>query len=135
MNKENLSVFPTNDPLPDEFAKNFIGQAYLTMLTQKGVIIGNVTFEPGCRNNWHIHHKGGQILLVTGGKGYYQAWGSEVITLYPGDIVEIPAETKHWHGATQGSWFCHLAIEIPAEDSSNEWLEPVDASEYMRIGQ
>ncbi|MFV0551587.1 MAG: hypothetical protein ACK5L6_06680 [Anaerorhabdus sp.] len=71
MSKENLSVFLTNDPLLDEFAKNFIGQAYLTMLTQKGVIIGNVTFELGCRNNWHIHHKGGQILLVTGGKGYY----------------------------------------------------------------
>lgn len=133
--KESLSSFELGNELPEEVAKYFVGKAYLNMLTQKSVSIENVTFEPGCRNNWHIHHSGGQILLVTGGKGYYQAWGSEVIPLYPGDVVEIPAETKHWHGATQDSWFCHLAIEIPVEGSSNEWLESVDSDEYSRISQ
>jgi len=90
------------------------------MLTTKGVPIGNVTFEPGCRNNWHIHHKGGQILLVTGGRGYYQEWGKEAIELQPGDVVNIPPEVKHWHGAASDRWFSHLAVEVPAEGGSNE---------------
>ncbi|MEG0076766.1 cupin domain-containing protein [Anaerorhabdus sp.] len=128
-----LSSFERGDELPEEFAQFFKGKAYLNMLTTKGVSIGNVTFEPGCRNNWHIHHKGGQILLVTGGKGYYQAYGSEPLLLQEGDVVEIPAETKHWHGATSESWFCHLAIEIPAQGSSNEWLEEVNDLQYKQV--
>ena len=115
------------------YAKYFIGQSYLNMLTTKGVPIGNVTFEPGCRNNWHIHHKGGQILLVTNGRGYYQEWGKPAQELHPGDVVYIPAEVKHWHGAAHDSWFTHLAIEIPAEGSSNEWLEEVSEAEYSKL--
>lgn len=103
------------------------------MLTTTGVAIGNVTFEPGCRNNWHIHHKGGQILLVTNGRGYYQEWGKPVQELKPGDVVNIPPEVKHWHGAAKDSWFCHLAIEVPAKDASNEWLEPVSDEDYLKL--
>jgi len=124
------SIFPKGDPLPEQFSKYFIGTAYLKMLTTAGVPIGNVTFEPGCRNNWHIHHKGGQILLVTGGRGWYQAWGESARELHPGDVVEIPAEVKHWHGAAKDSWFSHLALEVPAVGGSNEWLEPVTDEEY-----
>lgn len=99
----------------------------------KGVGVCNVTFEPGCRNNWHIHHKGGQILLVTDGQGYYQEWGKEAVLLKPGDVVNIPSEVKHWHGATKDSWFSHIAIEIPAQGASNEWLEPVDDDQYLSL--
>jgi len=124
------NIFPKGGPLPEQFEKYFTGKAYLKMLTTAGVPIGNVTFEPGCRNNWHIHHKGGQILLVTGGCGWYQAWGESPRELHPGDVVEIPAEVKHWHGAAKGSWFSHLAVEVPAVDTSNEWLEPVTDEAY-----
>ena len=103
---------------------------YLNMLTTERVPIGNVTFAPGCRNNWHIHHKGGQILLVTGGRGYYQEWGQPARELRTGDIVNIPPEVKHWHGAAKDSWFQHLAVEVPAEGASNEWLEPVSDEAY-----
>lgn len=130
--KNNL-VFPLGDKLPEEFGKNFIGQAHLKMLTTQGVSIGNVTFEPACRNNWHIHHKGGQILLVTAGTGYYQEWGKPVQKLHAGDVVNIPAEIKHWHGATKDSFFSHLAIEVPAEGASNEWLEPVTDDVYLQL--
>lgn len=127
-------IFSIGDKLPDKFSQYFTGQAYLNMLTTAGVPIGNVTFEPGCRNNWHIHHKGGQILLVTGGRGYYQEWGQEAIELRPGDVVNIPPEVKHWHGAACDSWFSHLAVEVPAEGNSNEWLEPVDDDEvYSKL--
>ena len=126
-------IFPKGNPLPDQFAMYFKGKAYLNTLTASGVTIFNVTFEPGCRNNWHIHHKGGQILLVTGGRGLYQAWGEPARELYPGDVVEIPAEVKHWHGAARDSWFSHLAIEIPAVGGSNEWLEPVTDKEYNTL--
>jgi quercetin dioxygenase-like cupin family protein len=119
--------------LLEKFSKYFIGQAYLNMLTTTGVPIGNVTFEPGCRNNWHIHHKGGQILLVTEGRGWYQQWGKEPQELHLGDVVNIPAEVKHWHGAASDSWFAHLAVEVPAEGSSNEWLEPVTDEEYGKL--
>ncbi|MGG7142054.1 cupin domain-containing protein [Clostridium nigeriense] len=115
----------------DAFSQYFIGQSYLKMLTTEGVNIANVTFEPGCRNNWHIHHKGGQILLVTAGTGYYQEWGKPVQKLHPGDVVNISPEVKHWHGATKDNWFSHLAIEVPAEGSSNEWLEIVGDEDYM----
>lgn len=129
------SVFPMGDK-NEAFAKYFIGQSYLNMLSTEQVVIGNVTFEPGCRNNWHIHHAksgGGQILLVTAGRGYYQEWGREPRELHPGDVVNIPAEVKHWHGAAPDSWFAHLAIEVPAEGASNEWLEPVSDDEYSKL--
>ena len=129
------SIFPMGDK-NEAFAKYFIGQSYLNMLSTEQVVIGNVTFEPGCRNNWHIHHAksgGGQILLVTAGKGYYQEWGKEPRELHPGDVVNIPAEVKHWHGAAPDSWFAHLAVEVPAEGASNEWLEPVSDEEYGKL--
>lgn len=129
-NKENPSVFPIGEPLPEQFSRYFTGQAYLQPLTDRGGPIANVTFEPGCRNNWHIHHKGGQILLVTGGRGWYQVLGEPAQELRPGDVVNIPPDVKHWHGAAKDSWFSHLAIEIPAEGASNEWLEAVDTDIY-----
>lgn len=116
------------------FSKYFIGKSYLNPITTtNGVPMYNVTFEPRCRNNWHIHHKGGQILLVTSGRGWYQAWGEEARELRPGDVVNIPAETKHWHGAAKDSWFTHIAVEVPAEGSSNEWLEPVTDEVYDKL--
>ena len=118
------------------YAKYFIGTSYLNMLTTEGVTIGNVTFEPGCRNNWHIHHAkegGGQILLVTGGRGWYQEWGQPARQLHAGDVVVIPAGVKHWHGAAKDSWFAHLAVEVPGVETSNEWLEPVDDSQYGKL--
>lgn len=130
---KNNAIFQKGEPLPEKFSKYFIGQAYLNMLTTTGVPIGNVTFEPGCRNNWHIHHKGGQILIVTEGRGWYQQWGKEPQELHPGDVVNIGPEVKHWHGAAPDSWFAHLAIEVPAEGSSNEWLEPVSDEEYNKL--
>lgn len=128
---KNPSVFPMGEKLPEQFSKNFVGQAYLQPLTEQGGAIANVTFEPGCRNNWHIHHKGGQILLVTGGKGWYQAWGEEPIELNPGDVVKIPPEVKHWHGAAKYSWFSHLAVSVTAEGAYCEWLEKVDDYENL----
>lgn len=126
------TLFPRGEK-NDAFKDYFIGQSYLKMLTKDGVVIGNVTFEPGCRNNWHIHHKGGQILLVTNGYGYYQEWGKPVQKLKAGDVVNIPPEVKHWHGATKDCWFCHLAIEVPAKDASNEWCEPVSDEDYLKL--
>ena len=126
------AVFPLGDK-NDAYAQYFVGQSYLNMLSLEGVNIGNVTFEPGCRNNWHIHHKGGQMLLVTAGRGYYQEWGKEAQELHSGDVVNIPAEVKHWHGAAADSWFAHLAVEIPAEGASNEWLEAVSDEDYGKL--
>ena len=134
--KQNPSVFPMGAPLPEMFSKFFIGQAYLQPLTETGGPVANVTFEPGCRNNWHIHHAssgGGQILLATGGKGWYQAWGEQPRALEPGDVVVIPPEVKHWHGAAKDSWFSHLAIEVMGEETSNEWLEPVTDDVYNTL--
>ena len=116
-----------------DFAQYFVGRSYLNILSLQGVVIGNVTFEPGCRNNWHIHHKGGQILLVTGGRGYYQAWGEQAQELHPGDVVHIPPKVKHWHGAAPDSWFAHLAVAIPADGASSEWLEAVSDEEYPAL--
>lgn len=132
--EKNISIFPTGEK-NTAYAKYFTGQSYLNMLSTKGVNIGNVTFEPGCRNNWHIHHKGGQILLVTAGSGYYQEWGKPAQKLKPGDVVNIPPEVKHWHGAAADSWFAHLAIEVPADGAGNEWLEPVTDKEYKKLSQ
>ena len=106
------------------------------MLSTEQVAIGNVTFEPGCRNNWHIHRAssgGGQILLVTGGHGWYQEWGKPARELHAGDVVNIPANVKHWHGAAKDSWFSHLAVEVPGTDTANEWLEPVGDDEYGKL--
>ena len=117
------------------YARYFIGKSYLKPLTdpQKTVFIANVTFEPGCRNNWHIHHAkkgGGQLLVCVNGEGWYQEEGKLAQSLKPGDVVTIPAEVKHWHGAKKDSWFSHLAVEVPGEETSNEWLEPVTDEAY-----
>ena len=132
MPPKEISVFPVGGPNED-FARYFVGQSYLNMLSTEQVAIGNVTFEPKCRNNWHIHHKGGQILLCTAGRGYYQEWGKEAVELHPGDVVHILPEVKHWHGAAADSWFAHLAVEVPAEGAANEWLEPVSDEDYNKL--
>lgn len=135
MKAQEMSVFPTGGT-NDAFAEYFTGQSYLNMLSTRQVVIGNVTFEPKCRNNWHIHHAdkgGGQMLLVTAGEGWYQEWGQTPRKLKPGDIVHIPAEVKHWHGAATDSWFQHLAIEVPGENCKTEWCEPVSDDEYNNL--
>ena len=116
-----------------QYAPYFIGKSYLQPLNAEGVNIANVTFEPKCRNNWHIHHKGGQILMVVAGRGWYQEWGKPAQELHPGDVVNIPAEVKHWHGAAKDSWFTHIALAVPAEGASNEWLEAVTDEEYNKL--
>ena len=119
---ENLSVFPIGGK-NEAFAEYFTGQSYLEMLSTEQVVIGNVTFEPSCRNHWHIHHAekgGGQILLVISGEGWYQEWGKPAKKLKAGDVVNIKAGVKHWHGATADSWFQHLAIEVPGESSRTD---------------
>ena len=125
---------------PNEaYAQYFVGNSYLNPLTdpaKAGVGLSNVTFEPGCRNNWHIHHAdkgGGQILICTDGRGWYQEWGKEPQPLMPGTVVVIPAGVKHWHGAAADSWFSHIAFEAPGEGCSNEWLEPVDDAQYPQV--
>lgn len=115
------------------FAQYFIGKSYLKTLTIDGVGAFNVTFEPGCRNNWHIHHKGGQILLVTDGEGWYQEEGKLARKLHPGNVVYIAPEVKHWHGATKDHWFTHIAIEVPSNGGSTEWGEPVDDEFYSKL--
>lgn len=129
------SVFEKGELNP--FGQFFVGQSYLKMLTNlNGVGVANVTFEPGCRNNWHVHHAakgGGQILLCTAGRGWYQEWGKEAQELLPGSVVAIPTGVKHWHGAAADSWFSHVAIEVPGEDCSNDWLEPVSDEEYNKL--
>ena len=119
-----------------DYAQYFDGTSYLNMISLKQVVVGNVTFEAGCRNHWHIHHAtkgGGQMLLVTAGRGWYQAYGEPPRALKPGDVVNIPPEVKHWHGAAKDSSFAHIAIEVPAEGSSNEWLEPVSDEDYAKL--
>lgn len=132
---EELSVFKIGEK-NDAFAKYFIGQSYLNMLSTEQVVIANVTFEPKCRNNWHIHRAdkgGGQILIVTAGKGWYCEWGKPARALKAGDVVNIPAGVKHWHGAAKDSPFAHLAVEVPAENGSTEWCEPVSDDEYDKL--
>ena len=128
-------VFPRGEE-NTAYSKYFVGQSYLNMLSVEQVVIGNVTFEPGCRNNWHIHHAksgGGQILLCTAGRGYYQEWEKEPRELKPGDVVNIPAEVKHWHGAAPDSWFSHVAVEVPGTETKNEWCELVSDEDYRRL--
>ncbi len=121
------------------FAKYFIGESYLNLLSKPGqspILMINVTFEPGCRNNWHIHHAksgGGQMLICTAGEGWYQREGETPVSLEPGMVIEIPAGVKHWHGAKADSWFSHISVEIPGEGASNEWLEPVTDEAYAAL--
>ncbi len=117
----------------DANAKYFSGPSFLQPLTTDQLGVFNVTFAPSVRNNWHVHHGGGQILMVTAGRGYYQAWGEVARELHPGDVVSIPAGTKHWHGAAPDSWFTHIAIEVPGEKKHTEWLEPVSNAEYSKL--
>ena len=120
----------------DGFAQYFSGKSFLAPVSKSQVGIFNVTFEPGCRNNWHIHHAkngGGQILVCVAGRGYYQEEGKEAIEMKTGDCINIPAEVKHWHGAAPDSWFSHLAVEVRGEETSNEWCEPVSDEEYAKL--
>ena len=134
--KEN--IFGIGKP-NDGYAQYFIGNSYLNPLTEYGkceVFLANVTFEPGCRNNWHIHHAtkgGGQLLICTAGEGWYQEEGKEAVSLKPGMVITIPANVKHWHGAKKDSWFSHIAVEVPGEETSNEWCEPVSNEEYEKL--
>ena len=126
------SVFPVGAP-NTAYAKYFTGRSFLAPVSKDQVGVFAVTFEPGCRNNWHIHHAakgGGQILICTAGEGCYQEWGKPAVRMKPGDTVNIPAGVKHWHGAAPDSWFQHLAVEVPGEGTRNEWLEPVDNVAY-----
>lgn len=128
-------MFPIGAP-NDAFAQYFTGRSWLGPVSTQQVPMFNVTFEPGCINHWHVHHaseNGGQILICVGGRGYAQIWGEEPIEMTPGTVVNIPANTKHWHGAAPGSWFSHVAVEVPGTDTSNEWLEPVDEQEYRKL--
>lgn len=135
---EKVNVFGKGE-LNTAYAKYFIGDSYLNGLTNPNETLGlsNVTFEPGCRNNWHIHHAskgGGQLLICTAGEGWYQEEGKPAVSLEPGTVITIPAEVKHWHGAKKDSWFSHIAIGVPGEDVSNEWLEEVSDEEYLKLG-
>lgn len=120
------------------YAQYFVGQSFLNPLTdpQCGLFLANVTFEPGCRNNWHIHHAskgGGQILVCTAGEGWYQEEDKPPVSLTPGSVITINPEVKHWHGAKADSWFSHIAIEVPGENCSNEWCEPVSDEDYANL--
>lgn len=135
---EKENVFGTGTA-NDAYAKYFVGNSYLNPLTEPGkasVFLANVTFEPGCRNNWHIHHAksgGGQILVCTAGEGWYQEEGKEAVSLTPGTVITIPAGVKHWHGAKVDSWFSHIAVECPGEETSNEWCEVVSEVAYSNL--
>ncbi len=130
-------IFPIGEP-NTAYAKYFIGNSYLARVSSEQVPISNVTFEPGCRNNWHIHHAtagGGQMLIGVAGRGWYQEEGKPAQAILPGTVIHIPANVKHWHGAAADSWFAHLAFEIKGENTSNEWLEPVTDEEYSKLSQ
>lgn len=134
---EQINVFGKGTP-NDAYAAYFIGQSFLNPLTERECLLhlANVTFEPGCRNNWHIHHAksgGGQMLICTAGEGWYQEEGKEAVSLTQGTVITIPAEVKHWHGAKADSWFSHIAVEMPGEENSNEWCEPVTDDVYNNL--
>lgn len=135
---DKINVFGLGQP-NEAYAKYFIGNSYLNPLAKvndSNLFLANVTFEPGCRNNWHIHKSskgGGQLLICTAGSGWYQEEGKEAISLEPGSVIVIPANVKHWHGAKKDSWVSHIAIELPGEDTSNEWCEPLSDEEYERL--
>lgn len=133
---EPLPLGPTAFPKGDfnaAYAQYFTGNSYLAPLLKEGMPISNVTFEPRCRNNWHIHHKAQQILICVSGEGWYAEWGKPARRLRPGDVICIPAEVKHWHGAAKDRWFQHLAFAVAEEGASNEWLEPVTDEEYDKL--
>lgn len=121
------------------FGQYFDGNSYVNPLTDPkadSLFLANVTFEPGCRNHWHIHHAasgGGQILICTAGEGWYQEEGKDPVSLVPGTIITIPANVKHWHGAKKDSWFSHISIEVPGTECSNEWCEPVSEQAYFSL--
>ena len=123
----------------DAYAAYFVGNSYLKLLTDPSKVslaVANVSFEPGCRNNWHVHHAtsgGGQVLICTAGSGWYQEEGKDAVSLTPGDVVFTRAGVKHWHGAKADSWFAHIALAVPGENTSNEWLEPVDDADYAAL--
>ncbi|BFL47988.1 cupin domain-containing protein [Lactonifactor longoviformis] len=136
---DKLNVFGQGEP-NDGFAQYFTGKSYLNVLNDSqiegGIFTANVTFEPGCRNNWHIHHAqkgGGQMLICTAGEGWYQEEGKEAVSLTPGTVIHIQPEVKHWHGAKKDSWFSHIALEVPGEETGNEWCEPVTEEEYAAL--
>lgn len=135
---EKANIFGTGK-FNETYAEYFIGNSFLNFLMKPGesaVFLANVTFEPRCRNNWHIHHAdkgGGQILICTAGEGWYQEEGKAPVELKPGMVIVIPPEVKHWHGAKADSWFSHIAVEVPGENTSNEWCEPVADEEYNKL--
>ena len=134
------NIFGLGNP-NDGFAQYFSGASFLNPLTNPqecSLFLANVTFEPGCRNNWHIHkatNGGGQLLICVAGEGWYQEDGKEAVSLVPGTVITIPANVKHWHGAKKDSWFSHIAVEVPGENTCNEWLEPVSDEEYDKLGE
>ena len=131
---QNTIFFPIGEPNP--YGEFFVGQSYLAPLSLSQVPVFNVTFEPGCRNNWHIHHAksgGGQMLICVGGRGWYQEEGKDAVEMTPGTIINIPANAKHWHGAASDSWFSHLALEVAGEETSTEWCEPVSEDDYNAL--
>lgn len=128
-------MFPIGNP-NDAYKQYFIGQSYISPISTEQVKMYNVTFEPKCRNNWHIHKSkegGGQILIAIGGRGYYQEWGKDPIEMKPGDVINIPANVKHWHGAAPDSWFSHIAVEVDGVETENVWLEAVDDEQYSKL--
>ncbi len=135
---EKANIFGKGN-LNETFSRYFIGKSFLNPLTspdETTVFLANVTFEPGCRNNWHIHHAsggGGQILICTAGEGWYQEENKPPVSLSAGTVITIPPEVKHWHGAKKDSWFSHIAVEVPGTDTSNEWCEPVTDEEYNKL--
>ncbi|SHH31835.1 Cupin domain protein [Jatrophihabitans endophyticus] len=129
-------MFPLGET-NDAFAEYFTGQSYNAPVADGGVPVNNITFEPSCRNNWHIHHGsnggGDQVLICTAGSGWYQAEGEDPQSMEPGTAIRVPAGTKHWHGAKADSWFSHLAFITTGDDVSNEWLEPVTDEAYAKL--
>lgn len=135
-NDEFDQIFPLGDP-HDALAQYFTGPSYIALLADGSVPVSNITFEPGCRNNWHIHHGaaggGDQILMCTAGSGWYQAEGDEPVSMVPGTVIRVRAGTKHWHGAKADSWFSHVVFTTPGDDVRNEWLEPVTDDVYGQL--